>query len=308
MTEQTTEKTFEAIKGFTPQQFVDEARRLDPSLNGVDGDKLLASATFIVDWLRDPVEPPQIVIEKFGVDMHILAKNCERLLKPFGASWLEFNKHCRLNMNMGKSSEMFMEVSLGNGDYELRSDGFQGNELKWYSPGQVKLHLLKKMVSGSVELLPKLLTGHDPLDPEHPPKEPISLLTNKVFERMTGALNYEQREGLLPVSRDRNMESFIKGLHVGAVFVSEEDNYYRAWIAYLYTVIWEEMQVLYDSFTPEMMMQNKINVVRVNRDGAEVSLDEMFRDPAGKKQMFHWWLSKHLPMVEGAKATIKRKE
>ena len=40
--------------------------------------------------------------------------------------------------------------------------------------------------------------------------------------------------------------------------------------------------------------------LKAERDGEPVEFKEMFMDPLTKKQLFNWFLSKHLPHIEAA--------
>jgi hypothetical protein len=277
-------EVFERLRGLNPYSIVEQAVKVNPELASIR-EKLYVPASYIDDVLHFRLRKDS----DYHPSRYIFEKNLRRILEAHGTSMEDFiDIRRRLLLDSKELVELVPDV---DGLFKAEGGGPWNTHFGWFSPSQVKLHYLKALVNSVAHLIPNLLMG----DRVEEAEQTVSRLVNRVSQRLREPLGYEQREGLLPKSRDSNMERVLNAVQRGLVYICEEDNYYRAWIGHLCLCIWEEISRLYEEFDLEMFNRDLVaKRVKMNKGGVELSFEEMFRDPQAKLQLFKWFMSKHL--------------
>jgi hypothetical protein len=288
-------EVFRAFLKNPPSFITDVARKNNPALNDVKPDVLHSASSYIHDVVNGKIYGK----DAYGLTPKALAEHVSSIVEAHGLDVKHFDATVE---EVHKRNRELFEVVNENDEVRIRSNGIWGKRLGWLTPKQIKLHLLKQIINGLAPQLPKIIGG-DARDRFDSPSQPASELTQRVFKRMEHALTYEQKEGLLPTSRDTNMANLLRAMERSLIFVSEEDNYYRAWMAYFYLVIWEEVSRFYIEFDAKTFMEDlskrthaKVNFKR--DDGVDIPLEEMFKVQTAKRQLFSWYMGKHLPYLQ----------
>ena len=171
-----------------------------------------------------------------------------------------------------------------DGGFTIKATDEPGQRVGWLEPRQIKMALLKSAINTMTPIIRHALKGTG-----RSGVQPISKIVERVFLRMEEALEYERSEGVFQQYADAsNFAVLLEAVRRTLMFIADQDNYYQIWAGHFFTVVWEEMQRAYQQFqvadVPPMVL---------SADDVELSVEDAFTNPAYRKQLFYFYLTKH---------------
>lgn len=184
-------------------------------------------------------------------------------------------------------TEQPLEVIVDqHGGFTIKATDEPGQRVGWLEPRQIKMALLKAAINTMTPLIRQALKGTG-----RSGEQPMSHIIERVFLRMEEALEYERNEGVFKQYADAsNFAVLLESVRRTLMFIADQDNYYQIWVGHFFTVIWEEMQRSYQDFSRHDLPEN-MNIM--NDAGDPLTVETSLNDPALRKQLFYWHLTKH---------------